>query len=162
MPCGCILQVTYHSARSTAAQTTIYGSVSSNMGWSCQPKIHARMPLLYISPCMLCNLNQFMMFIYFSQNAWIIFVVSHCLDLGMFWCIWNEKLILDIQWHIWIPYQTNWSLHICVFVHELVSIQFSFWNKNNTDLCDLLFLLIPLLWYACSLHSKPFNMKKIE
>ena len=49
---------------------------------------------------------------------------------------------------------------------ELVSLQFSPWNKNNTysaDLCNLLFLLIPLSFDVLApLYSKPFNMKKLN
>lgn len=42
-------QVTNHSARSATAQTTLHGFVSADMGGSCKFKIHARMPLLYLS-----------------------------------------------------------------------------------------------------------------
>lgn len=47
------LQVTYYSTRSTAKKVIIHGSISSNMGGSCKFKIHARMPLLHLSSCML-------------------------------------------------------------------------------------------------------------
>ncbi|KAF2601370.1 hypothetical protein F2Q70_00025291 [Brassica cretica] len=40
------------STRGSAAETAIYMSLSFNMGRGCKPKIHASVPLLYISPCM--------------------------------------------------------------------------------------------------------------
>ncbi|WZY92682.1 hypothetical protein YC2023_065011 [Brassica napus] len=40
------------STRGSAAETALYGTLSLDLGRGCKPKIHARMPLLYISPCM--------------------------------------------------------------------------------------------------------------
>ena len=47
-----VLQDAGDSTRGSAAETAIYMSPSFNMGRGCKPKIHASVPLLYISPCM--------------------------------------------------------------------------------------------------------------
>ncbi|VVA90439.1 unnamed protein product [Arabis nemorensis] len=41
-------KVADYSARGSAAETAVHGTLSFNMGRGCKPEIHARMPLLYI------------------------------------------------------------------------------------------------------------------
>lgn len=119
------------------------------MGWSCQPTIHARMPLLYISPCMHCNLNRFVMIIYFSQHVW---VVSQCfVFLGMFWCICNEKLIC-IYNDVWIHYQAYWSLHISVCACSWFC-RFYVGTKITNTFCWLVFCFWSLADIVFMYHS---------
>lgn len=54
-----VWQVTADSSRSTTAQNIIYGTLPSYMGRSCESSLHARMSLLYISPCKLIFVDGF-------------------------------------------------------------------------------------------------------
>ncbi len=46
-----ILQATTNTSGDSATENIVHGTLSSNLGGSCKPAFHARVPVLHLSPC---------------------------------------------------------------------------------------------------------------
>lgn len=125
------------------------------------------MPLLYISPCMLCNLNQSMMFILLFQEFLSHLCFPHYLD---FVDVFDAFTVRSYFWRCsGICEYLVKLIDPCIFVglhmHQLVSLQYLETIKKLIKLCCFRFFASPacvILYFSFfldllfPLHSKLF------